>query len=34
MVRTGNLRERSHWEDPGADGRIMLGQIFMKWDVW
>jgi hypothetical protein len=21
----GNLRERNHWGDPGADGRIILG---------
>jgi hypothetical protein len=29
----GNLRERDHWEDPGVDGRIILGCIFRKWDV-
>jgi hypothetical protein len=29
----GNLRERDRWGDPGVDGRIMLGWIFMKWDV-
>jgi hypothetical protein len=29
----GNLRERDRWGDPGADGRIMLGWIFKKWDV-
>jgi hypothetical protein len=29
----GNLRERDGWEDPGVDGRIMLGWIFKKWDV-
>jgi hypothetical protein len=28
-----NLRERDHWGDPGVDGRILLGQIFRKWDV-
>jgi len=32
----GNLRERDHWGDPGADGRIILRWIFRKWDaeVW
>jgi hypothetical protein len=29
----GSLRERDRWGDPGADGRIMLGWIFKKWDV-
>jgi hypothetical protein len=29
----GNLRERDHMEDPGVDGRIILGWIFRKWDV-
>jgi hypothetical protein len=29
----GNLREREHWGDPGADGRIILRWIFRKWDV-
>jgi hypothetical protein len=24
----GNLKERAHWGDPGADGEI----IFRKWD--
>jgi hypothetical protein len=27
------LRERDHWGDPGVDGRIILMQIFRKWDV-
>jgi len=27
----GNLRERDHWGDPDADGRIMLRGIFRKW---
>ena len=29
----GNLRERDHWRDPGADERIILRWIFKKWDV-
>jgi hypothetical protein len=29
----GNLSERDRWEDPGVDGRIMLGCIFKRWDV-
>jgi hypothetical protein len=29
----GNLRERGHWVDSGVDGRIILRQIFRKWDV-
>jgi hypothetical protein len=28
-----NLRERDHLVDPGVDGRIILMQIFRKWDV-
>ena len=28
----GNLRERDHLEDSGADGRIIFRWIFMKWD--
>jgi hypothetical protein len=24
---------RSHWEEPGVDGRIILRWIFRKWDV-
>jgi hypothetical protein len=27
----GNLRERCHWVDPDADGRIILRRIFRKW---
>ena len=32
----GNLRGRSHLEDTGVDGRIILRQIFKIWDdgVW
>jgi hypothetical protein len=29
----GNLRERDHWGDPGVNGRIILRQIFINWDV-
>jgi hypothetical protein len=29
----GNLRERDHLEEPGADGRIMLRRIFGKCDA-
>ena len=29
----GNLRERDHCGDPGADGRIILIWFFRKWDV-
>jgi hypothetical protein len=32
--RWRNLRERDHLEDPGIDGRIILGCMFRKWDVW
>jgi hypothetical protein len=27
------MRERDHGRDPGVDGRIILGWIFIKWDV-
>jgi len=29
--RWGNLRERDHVEDGGADGKIILRWIFRKW---
>ena len=28
----GNLRERDHWGDPDADGRIILRWMFRKWE--
>jgi len=28
----GYLRERDHWGDPDADGRIILRRIFKKWE--
>jgi hypothetical protein len=28
----GDMRERDHLEDLGADGKIMLKWIFKKWD--
>ena len=28
----GNLRERDHWGDPDADGRIILRWILRKWE--
>jgi hypothetical protein len=27
------LRERDQWGDPGVDGRIILRQIFKKYDI-
>jgi len=29
----GNLREREHLEDPGADGNMTLRWILCEWDV-
>jgi hypothetical protein len=31
-VHRGNLGERDHWGDLSVDGRIILRQIFRKWD--
>jgi hypothetical protein len=28
----GEMRERDFLEEPGIDGRIILGWIFRKWD--
>ena len=27
----GNLRERDHMENPGVDGKIILGWMFREW---
>jgi hypothetical protein len=32
-VLWGNLRERSHLEDPVVNGKVILRWIFRKWDV-
>ena len=32
-VSVGNLKERDHLGDQGADGRIIIRWIFKKWDV-
>jgi len=29
---SGNLRERDHWGDPDAVGRIILRWVFRKWE--
>jgi hypothetical protein len=29
----GNLRERDHFGDPGADGNNILRWMFRKWDM-
>jgi hypothetical protein len=29
----GNVSERDHWGDSSVDGKIILRQIFRKWDV-
>jgi len=28
----GNVRERDHWGDPDADGRILIRWISRKWE--
>jgi hypothetical protein len=28
----GNMKEKNYLEDPGVDGRIIIGLIFRKWD--
>jgi hypothetical protein len=33
VFRQGNMRERSHFEDPGVDGRTILRWIFRKWNL-
>jgi len=33
VVWWGNLRKRDRLGDPGVDGRLILKQIFRKWDV-
>ena len=30
----GNLREKDHLGDPGADGKKILRWMFRKWDLW
>ena len=32
-VLVGNPEVKNQWEDPSADGRIILSWIFRKWDV-
>jgi hypothetical protein len=33
-VLVGKSEEKRPLGDPGVDGRIILGRIFRKWDVW
>jgi hypothetical protein len=30
----GNVGETDYMEVPGLDGRIIIGWMFWKWDVW
>jgi hypothetical protein len=30
--RSGDLRERDHWEDLGTEGRTVLKWIFKNWN--
>jgi hypothetical protein len=30
-VLVGKPKVKSHWGDPGVDGRMILGWIFRKW---
>jgi hypothetical protein len=32
-VMVGKPEGKSHWGDPGVDGRIILRWMFRKWDV-
>jgi hypothetical protein len=32
-VLVGNPRKRNHWGDLSVDGKIILRQIFRRWDV-
>jgi hypothetical protein len=32
-VLVGKPKGRSHWGEPGVDGRIILRWIFRNWDV-
>jgi len=30
----GNLRDRDNMEDPGIDSKVILREIFRKWEGW